>query len=126
MKKILFATGCLLISSVGHVSAAPTASSAQPVCLPKTVIITQLPTQVSVIQFNPILVGPACTDPGGHDLTLTSVTSPATLAYDENGNFLNALKLANTFPGGSSVVITYTATNGIGGTVTSTVTVKWK
>ena len=93
-----------------------------PVCEAKTMTITEPGTAAAVIAFNPIMVGPACSDADGDILTLTSVSAPATLVVDKQGKSRNQLRVNNTMAMNSSVTITFNVSDGKGGTTQSTVT----
>ena len=93
-----------------------------PVCEAKTMAVTESAAEGAILSFNPIVVGPACSDADGDVLTLTSVSSPATLVVDKQGNSKNQLRINNTLQLNASVTILFTVSDGNGGSTVSSVT----
>ena len=66
-----------------------------PVCYPKTLVIAESPDSAANIVVNPIDIAPACMDATSHQLTLTSVTAPASLNPAAPGFQPNTMTIAN-------------------------------
>lgn len=94
-----------------------------PVCGAKTLTITDPPAEAAIMEVNPILIGPACSDEDGDNLTLTAVSSPATLLLNKQGHSRNLMRVVNNLAVNASVSITFTVSDGNGGSTQSSVTV---
>jgi hypothetical protein len=90
-----------------------------PVCKAKTEVIKPLPGDLDLGAFSidPIKLSPACTDADDDKLSLTSVSSPATI--DPN----YGIHISQAPAPGQTLVLDFTVSDGNGGTASSTLTI---
>jgi YD repeat-containing protein len=89
-----------------------------PVCSARTISFAGTPPNMSIpsFVFNPITINPPCTDADGNTMSLVSITAPATMGAN------NTATVYNITPG-YNVTLSYTISDGNGGTTTSTITI---
>ena len=116
--------GAMLIACVfaGCAGQAYAQTDSGPTCTPKTIAIAQSPA-VQPVEFNPIDLPPACADTTGQVLTVTAVSTPATIPVDNDGHSRNRLRLDADIAPGNQLTVLFTVTDENGEQAQSQVTV---
>lgn len=113
----------MILASIAALTLTAGASQAgenhAPVCKDQTVAVGDIPAgvQLNTINFDPATIG-ACTDTDGDALSVSTVSSPGQKGATGGIDF--------PYPQtkGSSTTVTYTVTDGKGGTAKANLTVK--
>jgi len=118
MKPFLILSAIAVASVIASSAAAQTAENHAPVCYDKTIVLSGVPAdqELSHFQVDPILAGPACTDSDRDVLQLTSV-SQGTITPE------SLVEIDTPLADGESLTLTFTVTDGRGGSASANVTV---
>lgn len=119
-KCAIAASVLVLLGSFVSTNPAVAAANHAPVCPAKVLDMRDLPAGADLTSLNIDLinVAPICTDADGDELTVTSVSSLGVT------NAKGAPAMKGSLKTGQSHIITFTVSDGKGGTVTSTLTIK--